>query len=138
MNRHDLHVHPLRIDPDSDFYDGEVGGYRHEIGCGVHPGCWPHEDPRHYGEAGNVYTPADNFAEMFEGITELDILTEVLTSLRRHLSAMERRGWAIAVPIESGVLRFVWAGAGAPPPEDSAVVDGYQAHARLALHPTRD
>lgn len=111
---------------------------RHEIGCGVHPGCWPHEDPRHYGEAGNVYTPSDNFAEMFEGVAELDILTEVLKALRSRLRAMEGAGWSLACPISYGVLQFVWAGPGAPPPEDSTVVDGYQAHERLALDPIRD
>jgi len=102
-----------------------------------HDDCDPRDDPRHYGEAGNAYTPSDNFAEMFEGIAELDILTEVLKALRRRLRDMEGAGWSLAYPIADGVLRFVWTGPGAPPPEDSAVVDGYQAHERLALTPTR-
>lgn len=98
-----------------------------------HYGCWPTDDPRHYGEPLNKYTPSDTLGEMFDGIDSIEGLAIAMKALRRRIKEMAAAGWILEEPIFRGALYFRWDGPGTPPAADSARDDlGLQAHERLA------
>lgn len=103
-----------------------------DVSCPAgHEWCEPAEDPRHFGEAGNIYTPSDDFSVRFDGLDRLGDLAAGMTAIAEELDRLVEAGWELAHPIEGGVMALRWTKDTAPPPHHSEVIDGLRAHERI-------
>ena len=91
------------------------------------------EDPRHYGERGNIYNPTADLVSILGRYDTARDISVAMHAVAGRIAELARDGWALDGPVVDGVARLYWIRTEAPPADVSAVVNGMQAHERIAV-----